>query len=39
MEILVVSDGSDDRTDEITRSFASEGVKLLRFPTLASPRR
>jgi len=32
MEILVVSDGSTDRTDEIARSFASEGVKFLRVP-------
>src|SRR5271157_3830008 len=32
MEILVVSDGSTDRTDEIARSFAGEGVKFLRVP-------
>jgi cellulose synthase/poly-beta-1,6-N-acetylglucosamine synthase-like glycosyltransferase len=32
MEILVVSDGSTDRTDEIARSFAAEGVKFLRVP-------
>jgi cellulose synthase/poly-beta-1,6-N-acetylglucosamine synthase-like glycosyltransferase len=32
MEILVVSDGSTDRTDEIARSFASQGVKFLRVP-------
>src|SRR5664279_5789296 len=32
MEILVVSDGSTDRTDEIARSFASEGVRFLRVP-------
>src|SRR4051812_2844373 len=30
MEILVVSDGSTDRTDEIARSFAGEGVNFLR---------
>ena len=30
MEILVVSDGSSDRTDEIAHSFAGEGVKFLR---------
>ncbi len=32
MEILVVSDGSTDRTDEIARSFAGQGVKFLRVP-------
>ncbi|MDR3746916.1 MAG: glycosyltransferase family 2 protein [Acidobacteriota bacterium] len=32
MEILVVSDGSTDRTDEIARSFGSEGVRFLRVP-------
>jgi len=32
MEILVVSDGSTDRTDEIARSFASQGVRFLRVP-------
>lgn len=32
MEILVVSDGSTDRTDEIARSFAAQGVKFLRVP-------
>jgi poly-beta-1,6-N-acetyl-D-glucosamine synthase len=32
MEILVVSDGSTDRTDEIARSFAPEGVNFLRVP-------
>jgi len=32
MEILVVSDGSTDRTDDIARSFAAEGVKFLRVP-------
>lgn len=30
MEILVVSDGSTDRTDAIARSFAGQGVKFLR---------
>ncbi|HKD85253.1 MAG TPA: glycosyltransferase family 2 protein [Terriglobales bacterium] len=30
MEVLVVSDGSTDRTDEIARGFADEGVKFLR---------
>src|SRR5579862_192232 len=30
MEILVVSDGPTDRTDEIARSFSAEGVKFLR---------
>lgn len=29
-EIVVVSDGSTDRTDEIVRTFADKGVKLLR---------
>src|ERR1700690_2639375 len=32
MEVLVVSDGSTDRTDEIARSFAEEGVRFLRVP-------
>jgi cellulose synthase/poly-beta-1,6-N-acetylglucosamine synthase-like glycosyltransferase len=32
MEILLVSDGSTDRTDDIARSFASQGVKFLRVP-------
>src|SRR5271166_4076298 len=32
IEILVVSDGSTDRTDEIARSFASQGVRFLRVP-------
>jgi cellulose synthase/poly-beta-1,6-N-acetylglucosamine synthase-like glycosyltransferase len=30
LEILVASDGSTDRTDEITRGFAAQGVKVLR---------
>src|ERR1700734_192106 len=32
MEILVVSDGSTDRTDDIARSFADRGVKFLQVP-------
>ena len=32
IEVLVVSDGSNDRTDEIARSFADQGVKFLRVP-------
>lgn len=32
MEVVVVSDGSTDRTDEIARSFAGQGVKFLRVP-------
>jgi poly-beta-1,6-N-acetyl-D-glucosamine synthase len=32
MEILVVSDGSTDRTDSIVREFAPQGVRLLRVP-------
>ena len=32
VEVLVVSDGSTDRTDEIARSFAGEGVKFVRVP-------
>lgn len=32
VEVLVVSDGSTDRTDEIARSFADQGVKFLHVP-------
>ncbi|HUI85271.1 MAG TPA: glycosyltransferase family 2 protein [Candidatus Binatia bacterium] len=32
MEILVISDGSTDCTEEIARSFAGQGVKFLRVP-------
>ncbi|MGB7552861.1 MAG: glycosyltransferase family 2 protein [Candidatus Korobacteraceae bacterium] len=32
VDILVVSDGSTDRTDEIARSFATQGVRFLRIP-------
>jgi glycosyltransferase involved in cell wall biosynthesis len=32
LEIIVASDASVDGTDEIVRSFATEGVKLLRIP-------
>ena len=32
MEILVVSDGSEDRTEEIVHRFEGEGVRLLRVP-------
>ena len=32
-QILVVSDGSTDRTDEIVRSYAARGVELLRLET------
>ena len=32
MEILVISDGSTDRTDEIAGEFAREGVQLVRVP-------
>lgn len=31
-QILVISDASSDRTDEIVREFASRGVELLRLP-------
>jgi len=34
-QILVVSDGSTDRTDEIVRSYADRGVELLRIPVRA----
>lgn len=30
LEIIVISDGSDDRTDEIVASFEDKGVKLIR---------
>ncbi len=32
MEILVVSDASEDRTDEIVRGYSSQGIRLLRMP-------
>src|SRR5580692_2461895 len=32
MEILVISDGSTDRTDSIVQEFAPQGVRLLRVP-------
>jgi cellulose synthase/poly-beta-1,6-N-acetylglucosamine synthase-like glycosyltransferase len=32
LEIIVASDGSTDRTDQITQSFGGRGVSLLRFP-------
>jgi cellulose synthase/poly-beta-1,6-N-acetylglucosamine synthase-like glycosyltransferase len=32
MDILVVSDGSTDRTDEIARSFATQGIRFMRVP-------
>ena len=32
LDILIVSDASDDRTDEIVCSYADEGVRLLRMP-------
>jgi len=32
MDILVVSDGSTDRTDEIARSFANQGVRFMPVP-------
>ena len=35
MEILVISDGSVDRTDEIVNGYTSEGVRLLRQDTRA----
>ena len=37
MEILVISDSSTDRTDEIARSFEAEGVRLLRVPRAGKP--
>lgn len=32
LEIIVASDGSSDRTDQIVQSFGNRGVSLLRFP-------
>lgn len=37
MEILVVSDGSDDGTDAIVGEFESRGVRLLRVPEAGKP--
>ena len=37
IEIIVVSDGSDDRTDEIARSFESQGVRLIQVPRGGKP--
>jgi len=37
MEILVVSDGSEDGTDEIAQGFTSRGVRLLRVPQAGKP--
>ena len=33
MEVIVASDGSNDRTDDIARSFAERGVTLIRNPS------
>jgi cellulose synthase/poly-beta-1,6-N-acetylglucosamine synthase-like glycosyltransferase len=30
LEIIIISDGSDDGTDDVAKSFSSEGVKLIR---------
>jgi len=37
LDILVVSDGSTDATDEIAASYASRGVRLLRVPAGGKP--
>src|ERR1019366_9366633 len=37
MEIIVVSDGSTDRTEEIARSFSQRGVRLLVVPPGGKP--
>jgi len=37
VEMIVVSDGSDDRTDEIVRSFAPHGVRLVQVPRGGKP--
>ncbi|MDQ2900056.1 MAG: glycosyltransferase family 2 protein [Acidobacteriota bacterium] len=37
MEILVVSDGSTDRTEQIVETFRQDGVKLLRLPRGGKP--
>lgn len=38
LEILVASDGSTDRTEQIVRSFAGRGVRLLALPRLGKAR-
>jgi poly-beta-1,6-N-acetyl-D-glucosamine synthase len=37
MQVLVISDGSTDRTDEIARGFSARGVRLLRVPHGGKP--
>jgi cellulose synthase/poly-beta-1,6-N-acetylglucosamine synthase-like glycosyltransferase len=37
LQIIVVSDGSEDRTDEIVAGFAGEGVSLVRVPRGGKP--
>lgn len=37
MEIIVASDGSTDRTEEITHRFAGDGVRLLALPHAGKP--
>lgn len=37
MEVIVVSDGSNDGTDEIVREFSSEGVQLIHVPQGGKP--
>lgn len=37
LEVMVLSDGSTDRTDEVVREFAGEGIQLVQLPRAGKP--